>query len=431
MPSIIVRPVDIILEKRNGAEHAPESIEAFLQGYLAGDVPDYQVAAWLMAVCWQGMSERETQALTRILTASGEALDLSELPHTVDKHSTGGVGDKATLVLAPLLAAAGATVAKMSGRALGHTGGTMDKLESIPGFRSGLTAAAFLKQAREVGVVVVGHSQELAPAEGLLYALRNATATVRSLPLIASSIMSKKLAGGASSIVLDVKVGSGAFLRTPEEARGLADLMLSIGRRAGRHMRAVLSSMAQPLGFAVGNALEVREAVACLRGEGPEDLLELCLLLAGEVLDASGLPTSQAQLRALVDGGQAMERFERWIAAQGGDVTMLDALDLAPGRDTVRAQEAGVLAEADALKIGKAAFALGAGRSRKGEAVDAGVGVVLHAKVGSGVAAGDALATLYHRDGRGLEEARSLLASALRVADEAPPAPLVLEAAPS
>lgn len=424
-----VRPVDMIMEKRNGSEHAPERLEAFMNGYLAGEVPDYQVAAWLMAVCWRGMTDRETAELTRILTSSGSELDLSDLPHTVDKHATGGVGDKTTLVLAPMLAAAGATVAKMSGRSLGHTGGTVDKLESIPGFRGGISKDAFMRQAHEVGIVVAGHSRELAPAEGLLYALRDTTGTVRSPPLIASSIMSKKLAGGAQSIVLDVKVGTGTFMRTPAEGRALAETMVAIGRHAGRNMRAVLSSMSQPLGLAVGNALEVREALACLRGEGPADVLELCLALAGEVLDATGLPSSEAQLRALVDGGQALERFQRWIAAQGGDVTTLDRLELAPDQTLVRSRTDGVLAEANALAVGRAAFALGAGRGRIGESVDPGVGVVLHAKVGRRVRAGEGLATLYHRGGNGLEEATRLLEDGLRVSDKAPPMPTILEKA--
>ncbi len=427
MTANIVLPVDVILRKRQGLEHDAAELEAFVQGYLNGDIPDYQVSAWLMAVCWRGMSDRETAELTRVLAGSGHVLDLGGLPHTVDKHSTGGVGDKTSLVLAPLLAAAGATVAKMSGRGLGHTGGTVDKLESIPGFRSTLDQEAFLAQARAVGIVVAGQSQGLAPADGLLYALRDATGTVASLPLIASSIMSKKLAGGAGSIVLDVKVGSGAFLKTPAEARALAATMIAIGRHAGRTMRAVLSSMAQPLGRTVGNALEVAEAVACLRGEGPPDLRELCLVLAGELLDATGLPTPRTQLETLLDDGRAYERFERWIAAQGGRVEALDGLDLAPGRELVRAERTGALAELDALAVGRAAGVLGAGRTRKGERVDAGVGVVLHAKIGDPVDAGEPVATLYHRDGKGLEAAVALLRQAARVADAAPAAPLILE----
>jgi pyrimidine-nucleoside phosphorylase/thymidine phosphorylase len=427
MTATTVRPVDVILRKRQGLEHDAAELEAFVQGYLTGDIPDYQVSAWLMAVCWRGMSDRETAGLTRVLADSGHVLDLGDLPHTVDKHSTGGVGDKTSLVLAPLLAAAGATVAKMSGRGLGHTGGTVDKLESIPGFRSTLDEEAFLAQARAVGIVVAGQSQGLAPADGLLYALRDATGTVESLPLVASSIMSKKLAGGAGSIVLDVKVGSGAFFKTPAEARALAQAMIAIGRHAGRTMRAVLSSMAQPLGRTVGNALEVGEAVACLRGEGPTDLRELCLVLAGEVLEATGLPTPRVQLETLLDDGRAYERFERWITAQGGRVRALDGLDLASGRELVRADRTGMLAELDALAVGRAAGVLGAGRTRKGEDVDAGVGVVLHAKIGDPVTAGEPVATLYHRDGKGLEGAVALLRQAVRVADAAPAAPLILE----
>src|SRR5690606_22672033 len=265
-----LRPVDLILAKRAGQEHAPAELTRFIDAYVAGEVPDYQVAAWLMAVCWRGMTDAETAALTQAMARSGDMLDLSGLPHTVDKHSTGGVGDKTTLVLAPLLAAMGGTVAKMSGRGLGHTGGTVDKLESIPGFRSSLSDEEFLAQARAVGAAVTGQSKDLAPADGLLYALRDATGTVESLPLIASSIMSKKLAGGAHAIVLDVKVGAGAFMKTLEEARELARAMTAIGGHAGREVRAVLSDMSAPLGRTVGNAIEVEEAVRCLRGEGPD-----------------------------------------------------------------------------------------------------------------------------------------------------------------
>lgn len=421
------RAVDVILRKRHGLEHDPEELDAFLHAYLAGDVPDYQVSAWLMAVCWRGMTDRETAALTTTMTRSGEVLDLGDLPHTVDKHSTGGVGDKTSLVLAPLLAAAGATVAKMSGRGLGHTGGTVDKLESIPGFSTDLDERAFLRQAREVGIVVTGQSKALAPADGRLYALRDATGTVESLPLIASSIMSKKLAGGAGSIVLDVKVGSGAFFESVEQARALAQTMIAIGQQAGRNMRAVLSSMGQPLGFAVGNALEVNEAVASLRGRGPADLRELCLVLASEVLAATGLPSSRHLLEAILDDGRAYERFERWVAAQGGDVGALDRLELAPGKELLRAERSGVLAALDALALGNAANVLGAGRSRQGERVDAGVGIMLHAKVGDPVSAGEPVVTLYHRNGRGLEAARTLAEGAVRIDDAGRAAPLILE----
>jgi pyrimidine-nucleoside phosphorylase len=422
-----MRPVDVILAKRNGERHSREVLQEFLNGYVAGDVPDYQVAAWLMAVCFRGMDERETADLTEVMAASGDVLDLSELPYTVDKHSTGGVGDKTSLVLAPLLAEAGATVAKMSGRGLGHTGGTVDKLESIPGFHSELSDEEFLEQAKRIGVVVSGQSKDMAPADGLLYALRDATGTVESLPLIASSIMSKKLAGGAKAIVLDVKVGSGAFLRTREQARELAAIMIGIGRHSGRRVRALLTAMEQPLGNAVGNAVEVQEAARCLRGEGPDDLSELCLALAGQVLSAAGLDGSPRRLSELLTSGRAHARFKNWIAAQGGDPEAVDRLELAPGREVVRAQRPGLLSALDALALGRAVGVLGGGRSRKGDQVDHGVGALLHAKVGDELAAGDPVVTLLHRDSRGLEEAGRMVEAAITIADFAAAPELVLE----
>lgn len=417
----------MILAKRHGQEHTAEELTRFLDAYVAGEVPDYQVAAWLMAVCWRGMTNAETAALTTAMARSGEVLDLADLPNTVDKHSTGGVGDKTTLVLAPLLAAMGGTVAKMSGRGLGHTGGTVDKLESIPGFRSSLSEEEFLAQARRVGVVVTGQSKDLAPADGLLYALRDATGTVESLPLIASSIMSKKLAGGAHAMVLDVKVGSGAFMKTVDEARALAEAMVAIGQHAGREVRAILSGMSEPLGFMVGNALEVDEAVRCLRGEGPADLLELSLTLAGEVLAAAGLPSGRERLQDAIGSGRAYAKLEEWVAAQGGNVNALGRLEHAPDRWELRATRPGVLARIDALKVGQAAGVLGGGRSRKDDSIDMGVGVELHAKVGDPVAAAETVATVYHRAGRGLESAQALLSAAVQIADEAPAPPLVIE----
>jgi pyrimidine-nucleoside phosphorylase/thymidine phosphorylase len=372
------------------------------------------------------MTPQETADLTSVMAASGDVLDLSDLPHTVDKHSTGGVGDKTTLVLAPLLAELGGTVAKMSGRGLGHTGGTVDKLEAIPGFRSTLDEAAFLEQVRAVGVAVTGQSKDLAPADGLLYALRDATGTVASLPLIASSIMSKKLAGGARSLVLDVKVGSGAFMKTEADARALAEAMVDIGRRAGRNVRAVLSSMAEPLGRAVGNALEVREAIEVLRGAGPSDLRALVVALATEVLDATGLPHDAASVAAALDDGRAYARFERWVAAQGGDVAALDRLEVAPGEAAWTAPAGGVVAAYDAEAIGRAVQRLGGGRARKSDVLDLGVGLTLRAKVGDSVRAGDALATLHHRDGRGVDEALAALSGAVEVRDAAVAPVLVL-----
>ncbi len=419
-------PLQLILAKRAGGEHSAAELKEFLDGYVAGAVPDYQVAAWLMAVCWRGMTQQETADLTQAMAHSGDVLDLADLPNTVDKHSTGGVGDKTTLVLAPLLAAMGGTVAKMSGRGLGHTGGTVDKLESIPGFRASLSDEEFLAVAHSVGVVVTGQSKDLAPADGLLYALRDATGTVESLPLIASSVMSKKLAGGAKSIVLDVKVGSGAFMKTVADARALAEAMVSIGRLNGRNVRAVLSSMAQPLGHMVGNAMEVTEAIGCLRGEGPADLLELCLVLAQEVLEAAGLPAGREELLAAIGSGRAMERFEAWIGAQGGDLRSLDHLERAPDQWLLRAPRSGTVAVVDALAVGRAAGLLGGGRSRKGDAIDVGVGVELHAKVGDEVAAGEVLATLWHRGGRGLGAAQEQVTSAYGIANAAEPEPLIV-----
>lgn len=423
-----MRAVEVILAKRGGQRHSREVLREFLRGYIAGEIPDYQVSAWLMAVCLQGMDEAETADLTSVMAESGDVLDLSELPHTVDKHSTGGVGDKTSLVLAPLLAEAGATVAKMSGRGLGHTGGTVDKLESVPGFRSELSDQEFLEQARRIGVVVSGQSKEMAPADGLLYALRDATGTVDSLPLIASSIMSKKLAGGAKSIVLDVKVGSGAFMGTLEQARELAKMMISIGRHSGRRVSALLTGMEQPLGHAVGNALEVQEAARCLRGEGPEDLAELCLSLAEQVLRSTGLEHDRNGLRELLAHDRAYRRFERWLEAQGGDASAIDRLELAPGREVIAAPVDGFVTRLDALAVGRAVNLLGGGRSRKGDALDYGVGVLIHAKIGAEVSAGEPLATVLHREERGLDEAKSLVLGAFEVGLRSAPAPLILEA---
>jgi pyrimidine-nucleoside phosphorylase len=418
----------MIAAKRDGLAHTRADLEAFLRAYMGGEVPDYQVAAWLMAVVWRGMTEQETADLTAVMAASGEQFDLSHLPHPVDKHSTGGVGDKTTLVVAPLLASLGAQVAKMSGRGLGHTGGTIDKLEAIPGFRAELTSAALLAQVARIGLALTGQTPTLVPADGLLYALRDATGTVASLPLIASSIMSKKLAGGAQSIVLDVKVGSGAFMKGPAEARALAQSMVAIGVHADRHVRAVISNMQAPLGEAVGHALEVREAVASLRGGGPPELRALAVALAFEVLASRGLVRTPQEVAAALDDGRAFERFVTFVEAQGGDAGALDALAVSPDQRLWRAPQTGVLHALDAERVGQAVVALGGGRRRKGEAIDLGVGATVHVRIGDEVAAGEPLLTLHHRAGRGLEEALGLLAGAARFAEGAPPAqPLILE----
>ncbi len=420
-----MRTVDLIAAKRQGETHSRADLDQLIGGYVRGEIPDYQMAAWLMAVCFRGMAPQETADLTELMAESGDTLDLSALPHTVDKHSTGGVGDKTSLVLAPLLAACGATVAKMSGRGLGHTGGTVDKLESIPGFRSALGEDDFLRQAREVGVVITGQSKDLAPADGLLYALRDTTATVESLPLIASSIMSKKLASGAQSIVLDVKVGSGAFMATVDDARELATTMIDIGQRAGRSVRAVLSDMSEPLGFAVGNALEVHEAVACLKNEGPPDLRALCITLAEQLLAASGLDATRERVDGVLASGAAYERFERWVAAQGGDAAQVQRLLLAPDQYLVYPPHDGYLARLDARRIGDVVKGLGGGRQVKGEAVDTGVGIVLHAKVGDEVKSDEPLMTVYHRNEQGLGEGLEHLTPAITI-EESPPTPLQL-----
>ena len=395
---------------------------------MEGAVPDYQMAAWLMAVYFRGMTAAETAELTLAMAHSGEVLDLAGLGKTVDKHSSGGVGDKTTLVVAPILAAAGLVVAKMSGRGLAHTGGTIDKLESIPGWRAELSDEEFLRQAREVGLVIAGQSKNLAPADGKMYALRDVTGTVPSIPLIASSIMSKKLAAGARIVTLDVKVGRGAFMKDLAHARELARLMVSIGRHAGREVRAVLSQMDEPLGRAVGNAIEVREAIATLRGEGPDDLTELSLALAREALEAAGEDPARAE--EVWKSGAALEKLRAFVAAQGGDARVVDEperLELAPDVYELRAEASGVVTELDAYRVGLAVLRLGGGRERKGDAIDHGVGVRLAKKVGDRVAEGDILATVFHRAGRGLEESSQRLKEAYRIGQRASVPPLILE----
>ncbi len=418
---------DLIQKKRSGGEHSAAELGALIGGYTRGEVPDYQMAAWMMAVCFQGMTPQETGDLTLSMAGSGDLLDLSSLPNTVDKHSTGGVGDKTSLVLTPMLAALGLTVAKMSGRGLAHTGGTIDKLESIPGWKSELSDEAFLQQAREVGLSLVGQSKNLAPADGLLYALRDVTATVDCLPLIASSIMSKKIASGAQTIVLDVKVGAGAFMKTPQQGEELARAMVEIGRHAGRNVRAVLTDMDAPLGRLAGNSLEVQEALATLRGEGPEDLHELCTELAVEALTAAGFPEdARARAEATLKGGAALAKFRAFVAAQGGDPAYVDdpaRLDVAPGRAEITAETGGYLSAVDALSVGRAVLVLGGGRERKGEAIDHGVGVELLVKPGEAVTAGQPLLRVYHRDGRGLERALELLRAGVSIGPERPEIP--------
>jgi pyrimidine-nucleoside phosphorylase len=423
---------EIIEIKRNGGTHNRTQLEQLILGYVAKTVPDYQISAWLMAVFLRGMSAEETTLLTQVMAASGEQLDLSSLPRTTDKHSTGGVGDKTSLVLTPMLAACGVTVAKMSGRGLAHTGGTIDKLESIPGWSPQLEEAQFLQQAKDIGLVLVGQSKNLAPADGLLYALRDVTATVPSIPLIASSIMSKKLASGAKTIVLDVKVGAGAFMKTLDDAKALALAMLEIGRLAGRNTRAILTDMETPLGSMMGNTLEVQEAIATLRGQGADDLRQLCLALAEETLLAEGFSSEDAlELpQKALESGAALGKFRAFVAAQGGDPSFVDnpeKFNIAAGRFTVTATQNGFLERLDALAVGKAVLALGGGREQKHEGIDHSVGVEIHKKPGQAIQAGAPLATIYHNQ-KGLAVAQHLLENAFFIVQHKVDVPaLILE----
>jgi pyrimidine-nucleoside phosphorylase len=429
-----MRSVDLIIAKRDGREHSRAELEYLLGGYLRGEVADYQMAAWLMAVVWRGMTARETAWLTDVMAQSGRRLDLSgAAPFVVDKHSSGGVGDKTTLVVAPLVAAAGVPVGKMSGRGLGFSGGTIDKLESIPGWRAVLSTDEFIAAIRDVGLVVAAQGPDLAPADGRMYALRDVTGTVDSLPLIASSIMSKKLAAGANAIVLDVKVGSGAFMKTLDQARALARAMVEIGHEARLQVRAVISDMAQPLGLAVGNALEVREAIATLRGEGPSDLLELALVLGGELLamaePAAPPDAHRARLLDALQSGAALARLRAFIVNQGGDGGYIDdpdRLPAAPAQVPLAAPRAGTIAAIDAETLGRATVTLGAGRASKADAIDHAVGLVLQRKVGDTVAAGDPLLMVHGRDAMQAAAVADDLAAAYRWADGplAPP-PLI------
>ncbi len=421
-----MRAVDIITRKRDGMALSAEEIDFFVQGFTQGAIPDYQVAAWLMAIFLCGMDRQETIDLTMSMARSGRQLDLEDIASFVaDKHSTGGVGDKTTLVVAPLVAAAGIYVGKMSGRGLGFTGGTLDKLESIPGFSSDLTEQDFRSQLAAIGIVVSGQSGDLAPADGKLYALRDVTATVGSLPLIASSIMSKKIAAGANGIVLDVKVGHGAFMSTEEEALALASLMVEIGKRMGRRVRAVISDMNQPLGRAVGNALELREALDTLNGSGPADFQEHCLTMASQMLQLTGQTQdeadSRARLASLLNSRQALAKFREWVSAQHGDLKSVDEPELLPTaryQKVIPAPRSGYVAGVNAREIGMTSMLLGGGRARKGDQIDHAVGIILQAKVGDRVVEGQPLLTIHANDEAKLAGARQRLLSAYEWSEE-------------
>ena len=423
--------VDIITKKRDGGELTPEEIRFFIDNYVKDRIPDYQASALLMAIYFRGLSRAETFALTEAMEFSGDVEDLSDLPGVkVDKHSTGGVGDKTTLVVAPVAAAAGVTVAKMSGRGLGFTGGTADKLEAIPGFRTRLEPAEFHRQLEELGLAVITQTGSITPADKKIYALRDVTGTVESPGLIASSIMSKKLAAGSDGIVLDVKCGSGALLKDLAEAENMADLMIDIGRKAGRKMVAVISAMSQPLGRAVGNALEVEEAVQVLKGGGPEDLRQLCLELAGEMIRIGGRAESfeegKETARQVLSDGRALEKFRQMVRRQGGDDRIVEEPERMGSsrysRD-VLAGRTGFIAETDTREIGRASQHLGAGRLRKEDEIDFTAGIRMHVRIGNFVKEGDVLATLYGADSRRLEEAEIIMEAAIRISAEptAPP----------
>jgi len=429
----VIRATELIQRKRDGDELTEAQIEALIGAYARGEVSDAQMAAFCMAVYFRGLTPRETFALTQAMVASGETLDLGAALHrkVVDKHSTGGVGDKTSLAVGPLVAACGVPLGKMSGRGLGHTGGTLDKLESIPGFRVELSPEEFIAQVRDVGVAIVGQSEKLVPADKLLYRLRDQTATVDQLSLIAASIMSKKLAGGAQAIVLDVKVGDGAFMKTLDDARALAEAMLTLGEHAGRDVVCLLTDMDQPLGAAVGNALEVREALATLRGEGPPDFDELVREASVQLLLLSDLGVTAEEARRRVDAaiadGSAEQRWQRWLVAQGGTAEE-SALEQAPVVVELEAPRSGIVSGLGAIAVGTAALHLGAGRQRGNDQVDHAVGVVCRAKRGDEVKRGEPLAEVHARDDAGAAEALAELAGAYTIGRDAPAhRPILLE----
>ena len=425
--------MELIERKRDGEELGSEELSELILAYARGEVPDYQLAAFLMAVYFQGLSARETFALTDAMVRSGETLDLHAAlgRKAVDKHATGGVGDKTSLAVGPIVAACGVPFGKMSGRGLGHTGGTLDKLESIPGFRVELSTEEFLRQVRTTGLAIVGQTGDLVPADKKLYALRDVTATVGNLSLIAASIMSKKIAAGADAIVLDVKTGDGAFMKSLDEARALARAMIELGEHAGREVVCLISDMEQPLGRAVGNALEIREAVATLRGEGPADFTELVLVACAKLLALSDLGVDEAEGRrraeTAVADDSALAAYETWIRAQGGD-PRLEALPVAPVVVDVVAPAAGFVTRLGAMAVGMAALRLGAGRARKEDSVDHAVGVVLERKRGDRVEAGDVLAHVHARDAAVAQQAAAEVLAAYSFGPAAPAArPIVLD----
>lgn len=412
-----MRMYDIIVKKRNGEALTDEEIAFFVKGYTDGSIPDYQASALLMAIYFQGMTEHETSSLTMEMAHSGDMLDLSAIKgKKADKHSTGGVGDKTSLVLTPLAAAIGIPVAKMSGRGLGHTGGTIDKLESFPGFTTGISEETFIHNVNTIGIAIAGQTKNMAPADKKLYALRDVTGTVDSIPLIASSIMSKKLAAGADVIVLDVKTGSGAFMKTEEDSIKLAEEMVKIGNNVGRKTLAVISDMDEPLGYAVGNAIEVKEAIDTLNGHGPADLLELCLTIGSLMAIGTGKAGSTEEARRLLieklDDGSALKKFAEFVEAQGGDSAPVFNTDLLPQASIVRGVTSpvdGYVSHIESDRVGISAMKLGGGRETKESEIDLSVGILINKKVGDSVKKGEKIATLYANDNAKLEAALSEL----------------------
>ncbi len=423
-----MRTVDLIHRKRDGEELSPEEIAFLVDGYTNGSIPDYQISAFLMAVVFSGMTDREVSALTERMTNSGESIDLSSVPGVkVDKHSTGGVGDKTSLIAAPLAASAGVTVPMISGRALGHTGGTLDKLESIPGFRTNLSIEEFRAQLIQHRLAFIGQTPQVAPADGKLYALRDATATVESIPLIASSIMSKKMAEGLDALVLDVKVGNGAFVKKQVDARRLAQMMVGIGRRLDKRVQALITDMNQPLGYAIGNALEVMEVSQTLQNAGPADLTRLSLELAARMIFLGKVTATLDEARELAQtkllDGSGYRKLKDVIGAQGGNPAVLDRFELLPnatGAREISSPRAGYVSAIDAEYIGQASSMIGAGRDTKEDSIDPAVGVILEVKVGQKVDAGGVLCRLYYTGEERVEEAAQLVEDAFRISASAP-----------
>ena len=430
-----MRMYDVIKKKRDGEALSAEEIRAFIEGYSKGEIPDYQAAALCMAIFFRGMSDEETTELTLAVRDSGERLDTSRIKGLrVDKHSTGGVGDKTSLVVAPIVASLGLTVAKMSGRGLGHTGGTIDKLEAIPGFCTGLAVSEFERIVNETGIAIVGQSATLAPADKMLYALRDVTATVDSMPLIASSIMGKKLAADDDCIVLDVKTGSGSFMKELEDSRTLAKLMVAIGKRAGKRISALITDMDRPLGYAVGNSLEVVEAIEALQGKGPEDLVELSLALASQILflaDKGTIEECRALAQDAITSGKALDTFAKMVEAQGGDPEYIyhpEKFATAPYSREVKVTQSGYIASVDTEKYGLASLLLGAGRNTKEDEIDLTAGYMIQKKTGDYVSAGDTLAVLYTSNASLLDAAERTLLDATTITAEAPEKrPLIFE----